>query len=72
MTQTHTHNTFAHSGTCLRTLYWSPFVNDSSKEKFKLQKGLRQGDWLTLFLFLIAKGLSGLVGNVVEGGWRVI
>lgn len=44
-------------------------VNGSPTKEFRLQKGLRQGDPLAPFLFLIvAEGLGGLTRRVVELG----
>lgn len=47
----------------------SILVNGSPTEEVKIQKGLRQGDPLAPFLFLmVAEGLTGMMRNVVELG----
>lgn len=48
----------------------SVLVNGSPTEEFVAQKGLKQGDPLAPFLFLIvAEGLTGLVRKGVECNW---
>ena len=52
---------------CLEFASMSVLVNGSPIKEFVPQKGLRQGDPLALFLFLIAsESLAGVVRNVVE------
>lgn len=47
----------------------SVLVGGSPTNDFKVQRGLRQGDSLSYFLFLIAaEGLSALVARAVEIG----
>jgi len=42
-------------------------VNGSPTEEISIQKGLKQGDPLASFLFLlVAEGFSGLMTNVVN------
>lgn len=44
-------------------------MNGSQTEEFTIQRGLKQGDPLAPFLFLlIAEGLSGLMSNAVSQG----
>jgi len=58
---------------CIKSAMISVFVNGSLIEEFKPWRGLRQGNPLAPFLFLIiAKGLTGLVreaknSNLLEG-----
>jgi len=58
---------------CLESATISILINGSPMKEFKPRKGLRQGDPLTLFLFLIvAEGLTGLVreaksSNLLQG-----
>ena len=52
---------------CLETATVSVLVNGSPTEEFRPTRGLRQGDPLAPFLFLIvAEGLAGLVHKVVK------
>lgn len=48
---------------CLESSYILFLVNGSPIEEFRLEKGLRQGDLLVLFLFLIVA--EGLVGGLL-------
>lgn len=52
---------------CLNSVSVSVLVNGSPSREFKVSKGIRQGDPLAPFLFLIvAEVLSGLIKSVVE------
>ncbi|GKU90242.1 hypothetical protein SLEP1_g4255 [Rubroshorea leprosula] len=54
---------------CLSTSKISVLVNGSPTEEFKVGKGLRQGNPLSPFLFLmIGEGLNGLVQKAVSEG----
>ncbi|GKV27151.1 hypothetical protein SLEP1_g36354 [Rubroshorea leprosula] len=54
---------------CLSTSKISILVNGSPTEEFKVGKGLRQGDPLSPFLFLmIGEGLNGLVQKAMSEG----
>nr|GEV31370.1 putative ribonuclease H protein At1g65750 family [Tanacetum cinerariifolium] len=47
----------------------SILVNGSPTEEFNLERGVRQGDMLSLFLFILAvEGLNALVNEAVEKG----
>ena len=47
----------------------SILVNGSPTEEIDIQRGLKQGDPLAPFLFLlVAKGFSGLMQNAVDRG----
>ena len=53
--------------TCLESLFVSVLINGIPTKEFIPQKGLRQGEPLVLFLFLIVvEGLTGVLRNVVE------
>ncbi|GKV40368.1 hypothetical protein SLEP1_g48023 [Rubroshorea leprosula] len=52
---------------CLQTSMISILVNGSPTRQFKVSKGLRQGDPLSPFLFLIiAEGLNGIITKATE------
>ncbi|GKV30545.1 hypothetical protein SLEP1_g39346 [Rubroshorea leprosula] len=54
---------------CLSTARGSVLVNGSPTEEFDMEKGLRQGDPLSPFLFLmVVEGLSGLVKKAKNEG----
>ncbi|GKV06663.1 hypothetical protein SLEP1_g18525 [Rubroshorea leprosula] len=54
---------------CLASASVSILVNGSPTEEFQMTKGLRQGDPLTPFLFLVvAEALNGLINKAVEEG----
>ncbi|CAJ2661734.1 unnamed protein product [Trifolium pratense] len=55
--------------TCIFNSSMSVLINGSPTADFKVEKGLRQGDPLSLFLFLIAaEGLTGIIKRAVELG----
>lgn len=55
---------------CVSTAHAFILVNGSPSGEFKLERGLRQGDPLSLFLYLlVAEGLNILVSRAVENGW---
>ncbi|GKV45963.1 hypothetical protein SLEP1_g52987 [Rubroshorea leprosula] len=55
---------------CLSSSMVSVLVNGSPTRQFSITRGLRQGDPLSLFLFLIiAEGINGLVVKAVEKGF---
>lgn len=52
---------------CLGSSSVSVLVNGSPTDRFPVSKGLRQGDPMALFLFLmVAEGLSGIIKNAVD------
>ncbi|XP_058784527.1 uncharacterized protein LOC131659337 [Vicia villosa] len=54
---------------CIFNNHMSVLVNGSATKEFKVQKGLRQGDPLSPFLFVLAmEGLTALVKKSVEVG----
>lgn len=55
---------------CVSTASALVLVNESSLREFCLQRGLRQGDPLSSFIFLLAaEGLSLLMKKAVDGGF---
>lgn len=51
---------------CLQSTSVSVLVNGSPTDEFKMEKGIRQGDPLAPFLFLVvAEGLNGLLKQAV-------
>ncbi|GKV47542.1 hypothetical protein SLEP1_g54439 [Rubroshorea leprosula] len=52
---------------CLRSVSVSVLINGSPTNQFSVSKGIRQGDPLSPFLFLIV-GLNGLVASTMEKG----
>lgn len=55
---------------CISNASASILINGSPMDEYKLERGLRQGDLLSLFLFLIAtKGLSILMTRATELGF---
>ena len=55
---------------CVSTTTASILVNGSPTDEFPLQRGLRQGDPLFPFLFLLAvEGLNVLMNSVVENNF---
>ncbi|GKV01589.1 hypothetical protein SLEP1_g14135 [Rubroshorea leprosula] len=54
---------------CLKTAEVSVLLNGSTTKQFKMQRGLRQGDPLSPFLFLIvAEGLNGIISSAASLG----
>ncbi|KAJ9548768.1 hypothetical protein OSB04_021311 [Centaurea solstitialis] len=56
-------------GSCLRSSRISILVNGSPTEEFSMEKGIRQGDPMAPFLFLVvAEGLHIMVEEAIEKG----
>lgn len=54
---------------CVSSTHLSVLVNGNSTEKFKPEKGLRHGDSLSPYLFLlVVEIISKLMNDVVERG----
>lgn len=54
---------------CISSIEYSVVINGRSGEEFQPQRGLRQGDPLSLYLFLIcAEGFSRLIEITKEEG----
>ena len=54
---------------CLRSSSMSILVNGSPSEEFVLERGVRQGDPLSPFLFIFAaEGLNAIVNEAVSNG----
>ncbi|GKV31852.1 hypothetical protein SLEP1_g40514 [Rubroshorea leprosula] len=55
---------------CLRSNTLSVLVNGSATKEFSMSRGLRQGDPLSPFLFLmVAEALNGLTSTAIEKGY---
>lgn len=55
---------------CLSTVRFSIFINGTSCGFFQSTRGLRQGDFLSLLLFvLVMEALSGLIDRAIVGGF---
>ncbi|XP_057730401.1 uncharacterized protein LOC130945711 [Arachis stenosperma] len=55
---------------CVRSASISILVNGSPSKPFKMEKGLRQGDPLSLFLFvLVVDVLNRMIREAVRNGW---
>lgn len=52
---------------CLESTFVSVLVNGSPTSEFRMEKGIRQGDPIAPFLFLVvAEGLSGILRQTVS------
>ncbi|GKD39945.1 RNA-directed DNA polymerase, eukaryota [Tanacetum coccineum] len=57
---------------CLSSSYTSIFVNGSPTSEFKISRGLRQGDPLSLFLFIIGmEGLHAAIEDAISSSYFV-
>lgn len=55
---------------CTKHVYFSVLVNGSSNGRFESSKGLRQGDPLSPFIFiLVAEALNLMLKKACEVGW---